>query len=233
VESESFGLVNSPKFSRLHARKPHFGNAHPWRERGSDPSGLAGRQWEAESWKTLAASPGGIARERGNPCLGRPRNTVTRDAASPFRRKVPGAGNAIKSGGLCQARPATRGRPDETRETVERTLDLLARLGPAHVQLSYGVRILPFTPLAERAKAEGLIEKDGDCLHPCCISPRKSRTGSPAASTPPPAPTPTGTSSDHSHRVLARGECLRRSVFTGSLWKLQSSHSSCLTGPLL
>ena len=49
---------------------------------------------------------------------------------------------------------------------MERTLDLLARLGPAHVQLSYGVRILPFTPLAERAKAEGLIEKDGDCLHP-------------------------------------------------------------------
>ena len=49
---------------------------------------------------------------------------------------------------------------------MERTLDLLARLGPVHVRLSYGMRILPFTPLAERAKAEGLIEKDGDCLHP-------------------------------------------------------------------
>ncbi len=58
------------------------------------------------------------------------------------------------------------GRPAETKETVERTLDMLARLDPAHVQLSAGVRILPFTPLAERAKTEGVIRRDGDCLHP-------------------------------------------------------------------
>jgi len=58
------------------------------------------------------------------------------------------------------------GRPGETRETVERTLALVVRLDPFHVQLSAGVRILPFTPLAERAKAEGLIRTDGDCLHP-------------------------------------------------------------------
>ena len=58
------------------------------------------------------------------------------------------------------------GRPGETRETVERTLALLTHLDPAHVQLSAGVRVLPFTPLAERAKAEGLIRRDGDCLHP-------------------------------------------------------------------
>ena len=58
------------------------------------------------------------------------------------------------------------GRPGETRDTVERTLALLARLDASHVQLSAGMRILPFTPLAERAKAEGLITSDGDCLHP-------------------------------------------------------------------
>lgn len=58
------------------------------------------------------------------------------------------------------------GRPGETRETVERTLALLARLDPSLVQLSAGVRILPFTPLAERAQAEGLIRTDGDCLYP-------------------------------------------------------------------
>jgi radical SAM superfamily enzyme YgiQ (UPF0313 family) len=58
------------------------------------------------------------------------------------------------------------GRPGETRETVERTLALIARLDPGHVLLSAGIRILPFTPLAEQAKAEGVIERDADCLHP-------------------------------------------------------------------
>jgi radical SAM superfamily enzyme YgiQ (UPF0313 family) len=61
---------------------------------------------------------------------------------------------------------AVFGRPGESRDTVERTLDLLARLNPFHVQLSAGIRILPFTPLAERAKAEGVIRQDGDCLYP-------------------------------------------------------------------
>jgi len=64
--------------------------------------------------KTQGASPGEVATEQGNPCLARPGNPASGDAASPFRRKVPGAGNAIKSGGLCQARqqgvPANRGR---------------------------------------------------------------------------------------------------------------------------
>lgn len=58
------------------------------------------------------------------------------------------------------------GRPGETRETAEHTLALIARLDPEHVQLSAGIRILPFTPLAEQAKAEGVISGDGDCLYP-------------------------------------------------------------------
>jgi len=61
---------------------------------------------------------------------------------------------------------ATFGRPGETRDSVERTLDTLARLHPFHVQLSAGIRILPFTPLAEHAKAEGVIRQDGECLYP-------------------------------------------------------------------
>ncbi len=61
---------------------------------------------------------------------------------------------------------AVFGRPGETRDTVERTLDLLAHLKPFHVQLSAGIRILPFTPLAEQAKTEGLISQDGDLLRP-------------------------------------------------------------------
>jgi radical SAM superfamily enzyme YgiQ (UPF0313 family) len=61
---------------------------------------------------------------------------------------------------------AVFGRPGESRDTVERTLDLLAHLNPFHVQLSAGIRILPFTPLAEYAKGEGVIRQDGDCLYP-------------------------------------------------------------------
>jgi len=61
---------------------------------------------------------------------------------------------------------AVFGRPGETRDTVERTLDLLAHLKPFHVHLSAGIRILPYTPLAEQAKAEGLISQDADCLYP-------------------------------------------------------------------
>ena len=49
---------------------------------------------------------------------------------------------------------------------MERTLDLVARLDPAHVQLSAGIRILPLTPLAKQANTEGVIRKNGDCLHP-------------------------------------------------------------------
>ncbi len=61
---------------------------------------------------------------------------------------------------------AVFGRPGESQETVERTLDILAYLNPFHVQLSAGIRILPFTPLAEHAKGEAVIRQDGDCLHP-------------------------------------------------------------------
>lgn len=72
----------------------------------------------------------------------------------------------LRAAGVSLVLTVIFGRPGETRETVDRTLDLIARLDPAHAQLSAGVRILPFTPLAQRAKAEGVIASDGDCLHP-------------------------------------------------------------------
>jgi hypothetical protein len=72
----------------------------------------------------------------------------------------------LQSAGVPLVLTIVFGRPGETRETVDRTLALLACLNPFHVQLSAGVRILPFTPLAEQAKAEGVIRTDGDCLHP-------------------------------------------------------------------
>jgi radical SAM superfamily enzyme YgiQ (UPF0313 family) len=72
----------------------------------------------------------------------------------------------LRAAGVLLVLTVVFGRPGETKETVERTLDVLARLDPARVHLSAGVRILPFTPLAERAKADGLIRRDGDCLHP-------------------------------------------------------------------
>ncbi len=81
-------------------------------------------------------------------------------------REFGAAAQPLRAAGIRLVATATFGRPDETRDTVERTLELLAHLNPFHVQLSAGVRILPFTPLAEFAKAEGVIRQDGDCLHP-------------------------------------------------------------------
>ncbi len=58
------------------------------------------------------------------------------------------------------------GRPGETRRTVERALALAEASGAAHVVLVGGVRILPHTPLAERAIAEGRIASHDALLFP-------------------------------------------------------------------
>ena len=76
------------------------------------------------------------------------------------------AGEPITAAGVRLVATAVFGRPGESRDTVERTLDLLDHLNPFHVQLSAGIRILPFTPLAEHAKGEGVIRQDSDCLYP-------------------------------------------------------------------
>jgi radical SAM superfamily enzyme YgiQ (UPF0313 family) len=73
---------------------------------------------------------------------------------------------ALHAAGVPVVTTVIFGRPGETWDTVDQTLALLSRLNPAHVQLCAGIRLLPFTPLAERAKADGLIRRDGDCLNP-------------------------------------------------------------------
>ena len=58
------------------------------------------------------------------------------------------------------------GGPDETRETVEEGIANVLQLKGAASFIFLGVRILPDTPLAARALAEGLIGPDTDLLHP-------------------------------------------------------------------
>jgi radical SAM superfamily enzyme YgiQ (UPF0313 family) len=119
---------------------------------GSMDDELARLMREAGCRMTLLAGPGPLQEPLGD--FGR---HLTEFAA---------AARPLRAAGVRLLATAAFGRPGETRETVEQTLDTLARLNPFHVQLSAGIRILPFTPLAEHAKGEGVIRQDGDCLHP-------------------------------------------------------------------
>ena len=58
------------------------------------------------------------------------------------------------------------GGPDETRATVEEGIANVLQLKGAASFIFLGVRILPDTPLAARALAEGLIGPETDLLHP-------------------------------------------------------------------
>lgn len=58
------------------------------------------------------------------------------------------------------------GGPEETRETVEEGIANVLQLKGAASFIFLGVRILPQTPLAARALAEGLIGPETDLLHP-------------------------------------------------------------------
>ncbi len=58
------------------------------------------------------------------------------------------------------------GGPDETRETVEETLDFATSLQLDLLEITVGIRIYPDTPLAARARAEGLLAPDDDLLRP-------------------------------------------------------------------
>jgi radical SAM superfamily enzyme YgiQ (UPF0313 family) len=75
-------------------------------------------------------------------------------------------GRLLRVAGVPLVTTTVFGRPGETWDTVDQTLGVLSRIRPAHVQLCVGIRLLPFTPLAERAKAEGVIQDHGDCLNP-------------------------------------------------------------------
>jgi hypothetical protein len=58
------------------------------------------------------------------------------------------------------------GEPGETRETVEEKLAFLRTVNPAVANLRVGIRMLPGSALAARAKEEGLISDEGDLIRP-------------------------------------------------------------------
>lgn len=58
------------------------------------------------------------------------------------------------------------GGPDETRESVEASLDFAESLNLEVMSVSVGIRIYPGTPLAQRAREEGVIDAHDDLLHP-------------------------------------------------------------------
>ncbi len=58
------------------------------------------------------------------------------------------------------------GEPGETRATVEEKLDFLRSIKPAIANLRLGVNILPGTPIATRALAEGRITDEAALIKP-------------------------------------------------------------------
>jgi radical SAM superfamily enzyme YgiQ (UPF0313 family) len=58
------------------------------------------------------------------------------------------------------------GGPDETRETVMESLEFVDALGLELVKVTIGIRIYPYTRLADIARQEGVIAPDDDLLHP-------------------------------------------------------------------
>jgi hypothetical protein len=58
------------------------------------------------------------------------------------------------------------GELGETRATVEEKLDFLRSIKPAIANLRIGVNILPGTPIAARAMAEGRITNEADLIKP-------------------------------------------------------------------
>ena len=58
------------------------------------------------------------------------------------------------------------GGPGETRETVNESLEFADSLNLEAMKITIGIRIYPYTPLAKRARKEGLIQSDDNLLFP-------------------------------------------------------------------
>ena len=58
------------------------------------------------------------------------------------------------------------GGPEETRKTVEESLEFADRLRLDTLKITFGIRIYPQTPIAATAVADGLIRHDDDLLVP-------------------------------------------------------------------
>lgn len=68
--------------------------------------------------------------------------------------------------GLNYTLSVTFGEPGETRRSVDAKLEFLRGVRPSLANLRVGVSVLPGTPVAEQAAAEGLIADESDLIHP-------------------------------------------------------------------
>jgi radical SAM superfamily enzyme YgiQ (UPF0313 family) len=73
---------------------------------------------------------------------------------------------ALRKAGIAFMFMPNLGGPGETRETVSETLRGASRLGAVFTDFGIGWRIMPRTPLCERAVTEGIIAPDDDCYEP-------------------------------------------------------------------
>jgi radical SAM superfamily enzyme YgiQ (UPF0313 family) len=96
--------------------------------------------------------------------IGRIQDAISDHAAQALALRANCA--ALRGAGIPHAVSLIFGRPGETRATVEEALACLADARPDFVTLIPGVRILPHSPLARRAIAEGLIRDQADLLQP-------------------------------------------------------------------
>jgi radical SAM superfamily enzyme YgiQ (UPF0313 family) len=91
---------------------------------------------------------------------------ATGDAWAEVAAQVEHLTALCKQNGLPFALSASFGTPGETRSTVEQKLALLRQTDPPYATLRVATRVLPYTPLATTALAEGLINSPSDLISP-------------------------------------------------------------------
>lgn len=89
-------------------------------------------------------------------------SVALQETAAPLKHLT----TLCKQTGLPFALAVNFGSPGETRTTVEQKLALLHDIDPAFATLRVGIRVLPHTPLATTALAQGLIKAQADLIAP-------------------------------------------------------------------
>ena len=74
--------------------------------------------------------------------------------------------NLLKDYGIRRMGFLLLGGPGETKETVNESLEFAESLNLEAMKITIGIRIYPYTPLAETALKEGLIKADDNLLFP-------------------------------------------------------------------
>ena len=94
-------------------------------------------------------------------------DTTLREMGKSFTfRDVEAAHAAFVAAGITVSHYFMMGGPGETEATVEEGIANILRLQGAAAFIFLGIRILPGTPLAERAIRDGVITAETDLLHP-------------------------------------------------------------------